>query len=250
MIRLLVDLGNTRLKWCLREADEQSAGALAHDGRAFASELPLHLWKRVERIMVASVAGSALNQHLARELASVSDYQVWAITPRHSPTLVNGYRDHRWLGVDRWLALLAAVGRCGTPVCVIDCGSAITADFVDAQSRHQGGLILPGVSLMLRALSGNTARLAGNYQPDFSALPGDGTHACIERGVGCYLQGLVQRVEAWRADQGGTVPLVLCGGDAPLLASRFSGLRVDLPDAVFDGLDILLSELQARESAG
>ncbi|MDP1069535.1 type III pantothenate kinase, partial [Klebsiella pneumoniae] len=63
------------------------------------------------------------------------------------------------MGVDRWLAMLAAWQRVGQSCWVVDCGSAITLDLLDAEGRHQGGYILPGLRLMQQSLLGNTAEV-------------------------------------------------------------------------------------------
>ena len=73
--------------------------------------------------------------------------------------LINGYMEPERLGVDRWLAMLAVIEeeQPEVPICVIDCGSAITIDAVNAKGEHVGGLIVPGISMMRNALVKGTS---------------------------------------------------------------------------------------------
>jgi pantothenate kinase type III len=80
-------------------------------------------------------------------------------TQKYALGVRNAYPKHNKLGVDRWLAMLAAYHYYNAPVCIVSCGSALTLDIVDSQGQHLGGMIMPGLNLMQQALSRGTANL-------------------------------------------------------------------------------------------
>ena len=102
-----------------------------------------------------------------------SDIQIVKTTQQQG-SLINGYVNPECLGVDRWLAMIAATdaGSIGVPVCVIDCGSAITIDAVNSDGGHLGGMIVPGLSMMRNALVKGTSgiRLKDELPAEVSLL--------------------------------------------------------------------------------
>ena len=73
--------------------------------------------------------------------------------------MTSGYRDPERLGVDRWLALIAARERSKQPTVIVDAGSACTIDLLDSEGRHLGGYILPGLTAMGEALVRGTHQI-------------------------------------------------------------------------------------------
>ncbi|MBU0501391.1 MAG: type III pantothenate kinase [Gammaproteobacteria bacterium] len=240
---LLVDIGNSRLKWALlldgirgaQHSEPYRPGQLV-------ALLP-RIWQgiRPQRILIASVASEAVN----REIAHWSE-ATWGLPPEFMRSqaqclgVTNGYREPERLGIDRWLALIAAYHRCGGSVGVVDAGSAVTIDLVDGQGRHRGGWILPGVALQGRCLRANTAIPAFDDLAPVLA-PGHATAEAIANGGLLAVAGAIEqaaRIVAVRGDLPG-IRWVLTGGDGDRLANLLT-LEFEIMDGlVMDGLHLM-----------
>ena len=153
-----------------------------------------------------------------------------------------GYDDPPLLGVDRWLALVAAWDAVRQPVAVVDLGTAATLDFVTGAGQHLGGYIVPGLGLMAAALARDTAgvRVAGDLAPEL--LPGRNTAQAVRRGATAMLLDFLEACCCpVRARLLASPPRVfLTGGDAELVAGRLSFAPRVEPDLVLDGLGLAL----------
>ena len=158
---LLVDAGNTRIKWAV--ADDGAApgvwraqGAVAHaQMTALASTWRPH---GVTRAIVANVAGPALGDALGSMLAPVP--VTWFAAVAELDGMRNGYRNPAQLGCDRFAAALGARALAPHQALVVaTCGTATTIDAITADGRYLGGMILPGLGLMAASLARNTAQL-------------------------------------------------------------------------------------------
>ena len=167
-MKLLLDVGNSRVKWAWSSAEglvgTGHAGHRSHDlGGALAKALegaPVP-----DEVRVANVAGpaaSALVAEVVRGQFGISP--VFARSRDTAYGIRNGYSDPGQLGVDRWLAMCAAWQKFPGPLCVVDAGTAVTVDIIAADGLHSGGLIVPGAALMVAALrreTGDLERAAG-----------------------------------------------------------------------------------------
>ena len=230
---VLIDVGNTRGKWlCVGSDGPVRRGDAAPD--AVAASLPPA--PRGTPALISSVAADATDATL-RTALEARGYTTW-FAQSHAllDGLRNGYEAPAGLGVDRWLAMLAALQRCrGRRFCVVDAGSALTIDFVAADGTHEGGFILPGRRLMERALQVDTGRVryAG---ADVSGLaPGRSTAEAVGHGIGLALAGAVQLALARARRESALDAVLLCGGDAGLLAQHIDDAEL-APDLVFEGL--------------
>ncbi|MGD8379745.1 MAG: type III pantothenate kinase [Gammaproteobacteria bacterium] len=245
MARLLLDIGNSRLKWRFGGADGAvlARGVLAQPALPAIDGLLDAEWRNlvgVESVWMASVAANALSLAITQWIR-----RRWGVTVhgiRSEPErfgLVNGYRVPERLGVDRWLALLAVhVGHGGGPACIVDCGSAITVDGLDDGGRHLGGLIAPGLGMMREALLGRTHGI----RPERAAAPalfGTATGEAVEGGLVQMAVGFVERsVRQMRETLGSDAPVWVTGGDGERVAeyAECVGLRV-VPDLVLEGIE-------------
>lgn len=249
-MKLLIDLGNSRLKWRWAGRADAAVAAVGHRGQRAAdlvSALPEPL-APVAEIRIASVAGPELTVDLAAALRAR-----FGLVPRIAAAamtagrLRNGYRDPQQLGVDRWLAMRAALAE-DPPIalCIVAAGTAFTLDLLDAGGQHAGGLIVPGLGLMEQALRGGTGNLARLAGAD-PAPAGDGngplgllvaraTGEAMERGAAWALAALAmhhfQRLQAHAPG----ARLLVTGGDAPRLAPLLPAVADYRPDLVLEGL--------------
>lgn len=243
-LTLLVDVGNTRLKWALTEAGTR--------GPVLALPYTLHqlsmlldeAWgqmRRPQRLVVASVAEAVVNDAISHW-----SERHWTLPPRFVRSEVfclgvsNAYPQPGRLGIDRWLALIAAYQRRRSAVGVVDCGSAATIDLVDDQGRHGGGWILPGLAMSGECLRAKTAI------PSFADLVpipslGKDTAAGIANGALAAVAGAVLMADRIATQQLGIRDLkwMITGGDAARLAGALPLESEIITELVMDGLNLV-----------
>jgi type III pantothenate kinase len=268
-VQILVDAGNTRLKACLLAGGRlgrEHAQAWAAGGERRAAEALLRALRRaagrrpVSRVLACSVAGAKLERALRAAARTVGlPAPLFIRSSRHAGGVRNGYADAWRLGADRFIAL---VGACalhpGRALCLVDAGTALTIDLVDATGRHRGGLLVPGPELMVSALLGQTAgirRRAGRGDVLAAAVRslapfGRSTRAGLASGALLACAALIERAarEA-RATLGAAPLLLLSGGAAAPIATRLKR-RARLGERlVFAGLAVLAAPSTPKREA-
>jgi type III pantothenate kinase len=273
-MKLLVDIGNSRVKWAFGSAGRFLArGDALRDNADGLRPLLESPWVP-DDIRIANVAGAPAGARIAASLEQrFGVAPLFACSAGAGAGVRNGYTETGQLGVDRWLAICAAFASYMAPVCVVDAGTATTIDIVAGSGDHKGGLILPGVELMQSALlrgTGDLARLfgatdrlvAGEWLGGTAPEPvgdpimlGRDTAAAIRYGA---LQATASLVRACMARfsassfPGAVLPaLVLTGGAAPALQAALismdkfpgagppPGFRLEhRPDLVLEGLSL------------
>ncbi|MGL6252931.1 MAG: type III pantothenate kinase, partial [Billgrantia desiderata] len=217
-----LDIGNTLSKWRLKDADSseiRSRGAVwTREEWKPGSDIPdLDV---VEAVRISSVARQAVLEQTVTLLQSRVRSVYVARSVPEALGVVNGYEEPHRLGVDRWMGVLAGYQLAGG-CCAVDCGSAITIDFVLPGGRHLGGYILPGLRLMKESLQLGTRNVA--IDPDSEAeellLPGRRTVEAVNHGIYLAAVSAVNRIYAEVCDREGiALPLLLTGGDARVVA--------------------------------
>lgn len=232
-MHLLLDIGNTRLKWaCSENGVIDRHGAVAHEGRPAEALACLDLDEEPEAIRIVSVAGPA------HELAvNKTCLARWQHAPAHARAkaaqagLRSGYAQPERLGADRWVALLAAWHQARGACVVADAGTALTVDAVDAQGQHTGGIIAAGLRTSEKAVLGATRfPVRDTPLPDHAGLGRD-TEACVRQGAVLSCLGALDRAAA-------TLPgarRLITGGDAHTLLPYLTGWE-HRPLLVFEGL--------------
>jgi len=218
-MRLLVDAGNTRLKWQLNQQETIIAGgACRFDGQDWLEELSPYA-ERISHIAVSTVMSEARRVNLVERLAPLLAANVcfyWSETSRGG--LRNAYSDVSKMGADRWHAMYAGWHRNASGFAVIDAGSAITVDYVADDGGHLGGYILPGKQMMLRSLQQDAARIGFESIDTGAGHPGMSTTECVQHGVVWLWQGLIRQLLADCQRYG--IDRILCtGGDAEVLVA-------------------------------
>jgi type III pantothenate kinase len=226
-------------------------GALLH-GADFTRQLD-DVWSKLaapQRMVVASVAGADAQQHLQ---AWVQHH--WPATRLHFVAAVaaqlgvkNSYREPARLGSDRWAALIGARARVTGPVCVVDCGTAITLDALDAAGEFVGGVILPGIALARQALLARAPGIAA-VEGDDSSCFAHGTADGVAAGTLYGALGAVERIVAeFGLRLGQDMRVLLTGGDAqrlrPYLNTRLACEVEEVPDLVLQGLARIAESLK------
>lgn len=248
---LLVDMGNSSLKWATLEE-----GALSPMVRCTwvdstdVDAIAATQWsdiKAPERVLVSSVAGDERNSALAAWVKGVWQQEpVFVRAADEGFGVRNAYLEPQRLGVDRWAVLVAVRSKYQGALCVVDCGTAITIDVLSAEGQHLGGLIVPGLGLMRRALVEHTSiNLEGGDQAGTIALLARDTRDAIMGGTLYTAIAAIDRIVMDVSEELGAVPTcVITGGDAeavlPLLAAEYHYI----PDLVLQGLACMTGALQ------
>ncbi len=240
-MRLLCDLGHTRLKWAWADGLTLSAcGSAAYEGAGgYAARLA---GGGTPSAVVALSVARDRNEAFARFCE-----ERWGITPLWRGSLREGfgvssqYEPAGSLGADRFAAVVGARARYpGRPACIVDCGTAITVDALDARGVFRGGAILPGIAAAARALRGIAPMLvAPEGGADYGPC-GRNTGDAVGAGLVLGAAGAVERIfHDQEAIVGAGALLVLTGGDAPRVSPYLTCAHEHLPHLTLEGLAVM-----------
>lgn len=248
---LLIDIGNTRIKWGWLEAE-----TFAHLGQELRPQGDFDVFAHIawdafappQKVVVSNVAGQAMQDTL---VAFVN--REWNITPEFvvsapvAQGVKNAYAEPRKLGADRWAALIAAKSLAGNNAClVVDAGTAITLDVLTEQGVHQGGLIVPGIEMMRAALKQNTALIGS--KGSVNKMPGRlfarDTADAVKAGSLYAAVALIDRVASDVSAEMKLGESLITGGDADTLLPLLNGYFRHEPNLVLKGLAIIAQQHQ------
>lgn len=232
---ILIDVGNTAIKWQLREA-EQVVCADKGDTDELLSWLNLLADPSRHLVAVSCVRDDEFARALNDSLVKAGCEGVaFATSARQFAGVTNAYSDPSSLGVDRWLAILALKSLGHESGIVVDIGTACTIDVLE-NNRHMGGFILPGPKLACDALVANTDKIRFVSEPPAALAPGIDTGGCVVAGAWLTIAGAIREISA----QYPQAPLYITGGAGPTLSDLGVEGRL-AKDLVFDGLDFWLN---------
>ncbi|WP_067583202.1 type III pantothenate kinase [Endozoicomonas ascidiicola] len=233
---LELDSGNTRLKWRLRDAgDITSRGVIDNDSdvQGEVSDVLKQL-APVRQARLAIVSGQERLEMLCQVIEVQSGIPLSVV--KVSDGQLGLSLAYTTIGVDRWLAMLAAHHSSAgehkeKTKLVVSCGTAMTVDVV-SEGVHQGGFIVPGLQLMKKALSTSTAQLELIEATASGITPGWNSADCINNGVLAMASAMINA----QVDRYPEAIVCLTGGDGELL-SRFVGGEWEYrPELVMDGI--------------
>lgn len=239
---LVVDAGNSRVKWGLHDgqgwvrkdaADNADIARLAHDW--------VELAPSPQRIVVCNVAGPQIKAALAAALQCWQIAPRWVVAQARQCGVASGYVDPAQLGPDRWAALIGARHLTKRSCVVVNAGTAVTVDALSKEGVFLGGLILPGLELMRAALSTGTAgvRAEKGRLEKFPTNTADAVYSGALQAVA----GAVERM-ARELDQAGNeeCAVVLSGGSAGELSPLLNRPVTLVDNLVLEGLVMIARE--------
>lgn len=242
-MRLVVDVGNSRLKWARLDDAGLAPGCQAPRSEPLEVLLDTH-WAALpapDGVLICSVAGADFDRRVEAWMAARWDCRpAWFQSERETAGIINGYDEPARLGSDRWAAMVGARAWCVGPVGVIDCGTAVTLDAVDADNRHLGGWIFPGSMLLQRSLMANTANIR-DAAPDATASLGRSTAECVANGAWLGLAGGLERWMSAVESELANIAWLATGGDWPRLQPLIGRTVQHDPDLVLRGLARVLA---------
>jgi len=248
-MNIYLDVGNSRIKWRLdSDADVQTMASVVELAAAWQSS-----GYHVQALYGCNVRGETTAQKIDLIARRLFEQDVhWLHSTAIAAGVCNGYQDPAALGVDRWVAIAAAHAYYPDRACiVIDAGTAITVDAIEAGGQHRGGVIMPGLRLLFNSL-GNAAQLqALSTEQARKCLRSEqalaqNTHEAILSGVILSMRGGVQRAIEQQCEQIKAkihdIPILVTGGDADML--KIDALQMQCyPDLVLEGVALLAGEM-------
>ncbi|MAR92772.1 MAG: hypothetical protein CML06_18110 [Pseudomonadales bacterium] len=237
MSTLYLDFGNTRVKCFWRQQ------FIALDYAELEPWLRESACRReLERVVLASV----LSEPEVRRWAD--DLRQWLAVPvlrcvvtREALGVRCAYADVGRLGIDRWLAVLAAWSRTGGACVVADLGTAATVDLVDQSGCHLGGYIISGLELAVRGLLAGTANIRPDREgfADANPQPGTSTAQAIYHGALASVVALIHSCQEQLLKSDPATKLIITGGDAALVAPHLRCHHEQVQELVFEGMALL-----------
>ena len=242
---LVIDSGNSRMKWGLHEAGSWLAqGAVSNQELA---TLALRDWQNLQRpsrVVGVNVAGEAARVRVEGQIARWRLPVEWLVPAASAAGVTNRYTKPSQLGADRWACLVAARKRIMAgntipppPCLVVSAGTAVTVDALDSEGVFRGGLILPGLQLMLHSLAERTAGL--KVTPGvFDDFPRN-TPDALYSGAMHAICGAIQLVRLNLDREGSAVKCFVTGGAAQEVAPHL-GRPIEVVDnLVLEGILVL-----------
>jgi type III pantothenate kinase len=241
---LLADVGNSRIKWAIGEAGvlQQRGQASHHEGSWV--DLLEDQWldlTRPTRVLIVSVAGLEVRAALTRWIRQAWGIEAeFVISTAVACGIRNSYAEPERMGADRWVAMIAAHALIGQDCYVVDCGTAVTVDALTADGRHLGGIIMPGMRLMRKALYRETRQIppeSGEARL-FGQNTRDGVWGGVLYAVASAIDGITERMIA----RHGPGVRLLTGGDAETVLPFLENAYRWEPDLIFTGLRVIAGE--------
>jgi type III pantothenate kinase len=233
---LLIDIGNTRIKWQQRDVKN----ILLTDSILVEEfmDIDFSSIKSVDKIIVSNVNHSIVLDKL-KEILSKFKCPIIETSTDSNEYLINDYDDSTLLGVDRWIAALGAWKLYQKRLLIINAGTAITVDLIDLDENNKahfkGGMILPGIAISLAVLNNSTNLI--DTEIGKSQYPSLNTKDAVTTGIMMSIQGAVNLVCRKLPS---SLPILLTGGDANLIYEQSEEdwkSRIKLEDGlIFEGL--------------
>jgi type III pantothenate kinase len=245
---LLIDAGNTRVKWAVTDSAAplgqwSQSGSVAHAQLVQLADA----WRsvRARRVIVSNVAGMTMRTQLEDMLlqALPSALVEWFTSTHACAGIRNGYRQPQQLGCDRFASAIGAHAMFPQQALLVaTCGTATTIDAISADGVFAGGMILPGLKLMAESLARNTAQLPqvsadGDHLPVFA----DNTEEAIVAGCIAAQAGAIERAFAafQREQVDMDVRCLIAGGAGALLARHLAIPSLHVDNLVLPGLQMV-----------
>lgn len=246
-MNILVDIGNTRIKWCIEKKGQLGVSQAISYKTVDSIDVLQQQWKGFlapQLLAISSVGAKPLLSQIMA-LAKKNWPNVLIVQAKSSAEfkrLKNAYKNAEKLGVDRWLGLIALHHYYLGHRFVVDCGTAITIDYLDADNQHMGGVISSGIQQMKRSLFQETEDL-DIYNQTYAIGLADYTESAIYTGTLFAATGLIEKTIATAK-----IPstLILTGGDAQVIAQNLNISTIIEPNFVLKGLSLYCKEVVSQ----
>jgi len=238
---VLLDIGNTRAKYCLIKNKQRSV-VVAISNEQLNDGYFNQYFKSAEKILVASVASEKYTDRLNAWCQNTwVPYQ--RVRSEHSRYGVkSAYQDASKLGVDRWLALLGAAKLYPAKnILIVDSGTATTFDLLSVDGQHQGGWILAGIDMLINSILVNTTQVEAEEHEQENIAFGTNTSENVHHAAWAATVGAINMAIIESEQQGDKIDeIILTGGNSHKLSTLLSAPHVVIENLVFRGLQTYL----------
>ncbi len=247
-MKLLLDLGNTRCKYAvLEESGIEKYGAKDYGpfGKLYGVKSLCDQYSEAEGIVISSVLSKSANSQINETLLRDGVSNIFFLHPEVNCFGVKlAYANPGSMGVDRVAALIAVNEKYSGKSCVVDCGTAVTIDALDAKGNHQGGVILPGIAAMQKSLLNDTKMEVNNEKAEFDVMANTTENAVHTGCISAVVGGIEYVVNKMASDFDSFDQIVWTGGDAELVQAYLSESSQAKPThsietLVLDGLQVV-----------
>ena len=250
---LLLDVGNSRLKWgVLDDGGIRRTGHISQENirdqglTVLTTKLP----RRVDAVRASNVAGTSFATRLSGVIGLHCNADVhFARSEKRGWGVTNSYRQPRRLGVDRWVAMIGAWAEVQSSCLIVDAGTALTLDAMDDDGVHLGGQIIPGVDTMLGSLATATSDIplvsaAAKQASGDIKMFGRNTAAAVREGAQNAVAGAIERAIRTLRSSAYDPTIILTGGGASRILGALEETPVHRPHLVLNGLAHMLENAQ------
>lgn len=238
-MRLLVDVGNTQVKYVLQDVIDKSSlsDVIYLNYQDFHQQLIQGMFSQVNEVIVANVHGDELQEAIEAWAAEnhIACLQVHSSAKAFGVT--SSYLEPERLGVDRWLAMIGAQRLFPEQnLLIIDAGTATTVDLLSAAGQHCGGWIMPGVDVLFSSLLTRTRKIVASPKAQASMAFGADSSTCLNHGawamtIGAIKEAIIQANDLFVLDR-----VLVTGGNAQEISKLIPGVCQLETKLIFHGL--------------
>ena len=195
--------------------------------------------EKVEDVIISSVVPPVLNS-VKTAVRKLTGKNCMIVGPGLKTGLDIRVDNPKQVGSDLIVAAVAAIRDYGTPLLIVDMGTATTITAVDKNGAYLGGCICPGVKISLDALTDRTALLPGLQLDQPKKAIGRNTIDCMRSGImmgnACMLDGMIERMEE---ELGSKTTVIATGGIAKFVVPMCKNSIIYDKDLLVKGLAAL-----------
>jgi len=232
---LLLDVGNSRIKWAQLEGERWARQGVVEAGSWPVLQQDFSALPPPRKILVSNVAGVAAAQQVIAACAAWPCAVEFVAAKEEQCGVRNFYQQPAQLGSDRWAALIAAWHQVHAACLVVNCGTATTVDALSDEGVFLGGLILPGVDMMRRSLVTGTAGLVV-AEGGWFAFPRNTADAIASGAIQATVGAIRQQFDLLGKDG---VLCVLSGGAAGSVQPHLKLPLLRMDNLVLQGLQVI-----------
>ena len=242
-MKLYIDIGNSRTKLVEDNNGFGEVTSILNNADSLYASLSACLESTAtpDQIVVSNVGGKKLSEivtEVCEKKMSISP--LFLEVDKDFGAVRNGYVQYHQLGIDRWVAIIAAWNMYKCNIMIVDCGSVITVDMVLDSGEHQGGYIIPGNRMMMQALMKNTSKILVANSDISTGLPGRSTKECVTNGsIEAVISFIESKSKSLDYNSDKPYRCIITGGGADVLLDRLSIPHEYIPLLVFEGMKII-----------
>ena len=235
MSMLLIDAGNSRVKWALTDGEQWRQQGIVENAHIAELRKIFSALSAPQKIIASNVAGQPIAQLLRAACAAWTAPVEFISAKNQQCGVRNTYQHTEQLGSDRWAALIAAHNLHRIACLVVNCGTATTVDALSATGEFLGGLILPGMDMMRRSLAKDTqlTEAAGKWQ----SFPRNTADAIVSGAVQATVGAIHLQFSALASQ--GEASCILSGGAADQVQPHLKISLVCDEHLVLRGLQVI-----------